>query len=210
MTDFSIIKKLFGITESNGFAENEIQVIKDIFGDLPEVFTDYYRELGKIQNLNYTQDFLIIPERFQYYKDNDYLVFYTENQRACVWGIHKDDLSIPNPPVYMSYDQEEWNLETKTLADFFTAMAFLQAGFALEFPSNTFYEIEPTDLDFIIKNYSDKGVAFKQWLEGIQFYGSHDDEVIIITGGSQMFYAANSQQHFTDMDEVLSKLGEEL
>lgn len=210
MTDFSIIKKLFGITEPNGFAENEIQAVKDIFGDLPEVFTDYYRELGKIQNLNYTQDFLIIPERFQYYKDNDYLVFYTENQRACVWGIHKDDLSIPNPPVYMSYDQEEWNLETKTLTDFFTAMAFLQAGFALEFPGNTFYEIEPNDLDFIIKNYSDKGVSFKQWLEGIQFYGNHDDEVIIITGGNQIFYAANSQQHFAEMDEVLSQLGEEL
>ena len=152
MTNFSTIKKLYHITESNGFADSEMEVVKNIFGALPQVFVDYYRELGKIQNLNYTQDSLIIPERFQYYKDNDYLIFYTENQRACVWGIHKDDLSIPNPSVYMSYDQEEWNLETKTLTDFFTAMAFLQAGFALEFPSNTFYEIEPKDLDFIIKN----------------------------------------------------------
>lgn len=210
MTDFAIIKKLFGITESNGFAENEIQIIKNIFGKLPQVFIDYYTELGTIQNLNYTQDSLIIPERFQYYKHYDYLIFYTENQRACVWGIHKDDLSIQNPPVYMSYDQEEWNLETKTLADFFTAMAFLQAGFALKFPGNTFYEIEQHDLDFIIKNYSDKEVSFKQWLEGIQFYGNHDDEVIIITGGNQMFYAANSQEHFSEMDEVLSQLGEEL
>ncbi|MFC4476510.1 hypothetical protein [Flavobacterium chungangensis] len=210
MTDFSVIKKLFHITESNGFANDEIQVVKDIYGDIPAVFVDYYTELGKIQNLNQTQDLLIVPKRFQYFKHNDYLIFYYENQRACVWGIHKDDLSKTNPPVYMSYDEKEWNLETETLTDFFTAMAFLQAGFALEFPSNTFYEIEPNDLDFIIKNYSDKDVSFKQWLEGIQFYGNHDDEVIIITGGNQMFYSSNTENHFLEMDKVLSKLGSEL
>lgn len=210
MTDFSTIKKLFHITGPNGFSNDEIQIVKNNFGDLPSVFIDYYTELGKIQNLNQTQDLLIVPERFQYFKHNDYLIFYYENQRACVWGIHKDDLSKRNPPVYMSYDEKEWNLETETLTDFFTAMAFLQAGFALEFPSNTFYEIEPNDLDFIIKNYSDKGVSFKQWLEGIQFYGNHDDEVIIITGGNQMFYSSNTENHFLEMDKVLSKLGSEL
>ncbi|MNE70105.1 hypothetical protein D3C80_1658710 [compost metagenome] len=89
-------------------------------------------------------------------------------------------------------------------------MAFLQAGFALEFPGNTFYEIEPKDLDFIIKNYSNKGVSFKQWLEGIQFYGNHADDVIVIMGGNQMFYASNSQEHFIEIDEVLSQLGKEL
>ncbi|MNS94249.1 hypothetical protein D3C72_1284610 [compost metagenome] len=153
---------------------------------------------------------MIVPERFQYFRHNDYLIFYYENQRSCVWGIHKDDLSKANPPVYMSFDEKEWNLETETLTDFFTAMAFLQAGFALEFPGNTFYEIEPKDLDFIIKNYSNKGVSFKQWLEGIQFYGNHADDVIVIMGGNQMFYASNSQEHFIEIDEVLSQLGKEL
>ena len=50
MTDFAIIKKLYGITETNGFAKNEIKIVKDIFGDLPKVFIDYYTELGKIEN----------------------------------------------------------------------------------------------------------------------------------------------------------------
>lgn len=210
MTDFSKIKKLFGIAESNGFTENEIKIVKDIFGELPKVFIDYYAELGKHESLNHTQDSLIVPERFKYFQNDDYLIFYYENQRACVWGIHKNDLSENNPPVYMSYDEKEWNLETDSLTDFFTAMAFLQAGFALEFPGNTFYEIEPNDLDFIVKNYSDKGVSFKQWLEGIQFYGNHDDDVIIIMSNSQVFYASNTENHFLEMDKVLSKLGSEL
>lgn len=210
MTDFSIIKKLFHIVEPNGFTNNEIQVVKDIFGDLPKVFIDYYTELGKIQNLNHTQDLLIIPERFQYYKNDDYLIFYSENQKACVWGIHKDDLSKSNPPVYMSYDEKEWNLETETLTDFFTAMPFLQAGFALKYTAECFYEIDDKALKFIDVNYTNKGVSFKQWTEGINFYGNHDDDVIIVMSKAQLFYSSNTENHFLEMDKVLSKLGSEL
>ncbi|MBE8725397.1 hypothetical protein [Flavobacterium hungaricum] len=207
MTDFSIIKNVFHIRESDGFSDDEIQVVKDIFGQLPEVFVDYYNQLGKIQSLNHTQDSLIVPERFQYFTHNDYLIFYIENQRACVWGIHKDDLSNPNPPVYMSYDEKEWNLETETLSDFFTAMAFLQAGFALDFTCDTFYELETEDLDFITQKFSNKGVSFRQWAAGIQFYGNNDDDVIVIMSNNQLYYASNTEQHFIEMDEILSKLG---
>lgn len=209
MTDFSTIKKLFHINESNGFTNNEIQVVKDIFGQLPEVFIDYYAELGKIQNLNNTQDLLIVPERFQYYKHDGYLIFYLENQKSCVWGIHKDNLSKSNPPVYMSYDEKDWNLETETLTDFFAAMAYLQAGFALDFTCDTFYEIEPNELDFITQNFSNKGVSLKQWVDGIKFYGNESDDVIIIINDNQMHYSSNTEQHFLEMDKVLSKVGSE-
>ena len=210
MTDFSTIKKLFHITEPNGFSIDQIQVVKDIFGNLPQVFIDYYTELGKIQNLNHTQDLLIVPERFQYYKHDDYLIFYSENQKACVWGIHKDDLSKSNPSVYMSYDEKEWNLETETLTDFFTAMAFLQAGFALKYTAECFYEIDDKALKFIDENYTNKGVSFKQWTEGINFYGNHDDDVIILMSNDQIFYSSNTENHFLEMDKALSKLGSEL
>ncbi|MFB9078581.1 hypothetical protein ACFFLS_15220 [Flavobacterium procerum] len=210
MTDFSTIKKLFGITEPNGFSEDEIQIIKDIFGDLPKAFIDYYSELGKIENLNNTQDSLNKPDQFQYFKHNDYLIFYAENQRVCVWGIHKDDLSKPNPPVYMSYDEKDWKQETETLTDFFEAMAFLQAGFALEYTAECFYEIEDKDLKVIVEKYKNKGVSFAQWAEGISFYGNHDDEVIIVMSNEQLFYSSANAEHFDELDKVLSKLGTEL
>ncbi|CAA9194692.1 hypothetical protein [Flavobacterium collinsii] len=210
MTNFSTIKKLYHITESNGFTVSEMNVVKNIFEELPQVFVDYYRELGKVQNLNHTQDLLVVPERFQYYKHDDYLIFYSENQKACVWGIRKDDLLKSDPPVYMSEDEKNWNLETETLSDFFTAMAFLQAGFALRFPGNTFYELEQAELNFIRASYKNKGVSFKQWLGGISFYGNYDDDVIVLQDTNQLFYAANTKEHFIALDKVLSKLGEEL
>lgn len=210
MTDFSTIKKLFHIEKPNGFSNGEMQIVKNIFGNLPKVFMDYYAELGKIQSINQTQDSLIIPERFHYYNHNNYLIFYTENQHACVWGIHKDDLSKSDPPVYMSEDQKIWNHETETLTEFFTAMAFLQAGFGLEFPGNTFYELEEHELEFISKNFKNKGFSFKKWLGGVSFYGNYDDDVIVLQATNQLFYAANTKEHFAELDEVLSKLGTEL
>jgi hypothetical protein len=210
MTDFSTIKKLFHITGPNGFSNDEIQIIKNNFGSLPQVFVDYYTELGKIQKLNNTQDSLVAVDRLINYATDEYLIFYTENQHACVWGIHKDDLSKNNPPVYMSFDEQEWNLETETLTDFFTAMAYLQAGFGLEFTLEDFYELNDKELGFIKENFKNKGVSFSQWLGGINFYGNHDDDVIIIESTNQMFYSSNTEEHFVEMDKVLSKLGIQL
>ncbi|SHG02931.1 hypothetical protein [Flavobacterium johnsoniae] len=210
MTDFSTIKKLFHITGPNGFSNDEIQIVKNNFGNLPEVFVDYYTELGKIQKLNNTQDSLVAVDRLINYATDEYLIFYTENQHACVWGIHKDDLSKNNPPVYMSFDEQEWNLETETLTDFFTAMAYLQAGFGLEFTLEDFYELNDKELGFIKENFKNKGVSFSQWLGGINFYGNHDDDVIIIESTNQMFYSSNTEEHFVEMDKVLSKLGVQL
>ncbi|ABQ04559.1 hypothetical protein [Flavobacterium johnsoniae] len=210
MTDFSTIKNLFHITEPNGFSNDEIQIVKNNFGNLPQVFVDYYTELGKIQKLNNTQDSLVVVDRLINYATDEYLIFYTENQHACVWGIHKDDLSKDNPPVYMSFDEKEWNLETETLTDFFTAMAYLQAGFGLDFYSECFYEMDDKALKFIDENFKNKDVAFKQWADGINFYGNHEDDVIIVMSNNQIFYSSNTEKHFLEMDKVLSKLGVQL
>ena len=63
---------------------------------------------------------------------------------------------------------------------------------------------------FISQNFSNKGVSFRQWLDGIKFYGNHDDDVIIVMSNNQVFYTANSKKHFDELNEVISKLGEEL
>lgn len=110
----------------------------------------------------------------------------------------------------MSYDDKEWKKETETLLDFFKAMACLQAGFALEYTSECFYEVEDNELAFIKENFKNKGVSFKQWAEGINFYGNHDDDVIVIMSNYQIFYSSASQEHFDELDKVLSKLGTEL
>jgi len=210
MTDFGQIKKLYNIRESNGFCESEILSVKNVFGSLPQVLIDYYIELGKYE-FNQTQDSLLSPAELQHFQYSDYLVFYCENQRCCLWGIHKDDLSQPNPPVYMSENENEWILECETLTEFLFAMACLQATFTLPYSPNIFRELEKNDFLFIQNNFKNKHVRFREWTCGIEFYGNYDDSVIILMGGcEQMAYASNSKEHFEEMDNVLSKLGTEL
>lgn len=107
MTEFNKIKQLFVITENNGFSETEISIIKNICNDIPKVLIDYYSQFGKIKELNHTQDRLLAPEKLRFSKNGDFLIFYEENQCACVWGIDKNDLNADNPPVYMSFEETE-------------------------------------------------------------------------------------------------------
>ena len=209
MTDFSKIKRLFGITEPKGFAPDDIQTIKSIHGKLPLVLIDYYSELGAEELVNQTQDSLILPGQFDHFQNDDYLIFYRENQRACVWGIQKRDLSLSDPPVYASDDEKSWHLECERLSDFLLAMAYLQALFALEYRTDNFPELNEDGLKFIQENFQNKGVSFRFWTTGIEFYGNYEDSIIAVMGGGSYFsYYSRDKNHFDEMDNVLSVLSE--
>jgi len=210
MTVFNEIKQLFGITENNGFPEDKISVFKNICENIPQVLFDYYLQFGKIQELNETQDRLITPEKLRLSKNNDFLIFYVENQWACVWGINKNDLNIDNPPVYMSYEEQEWSKETNLLTDFLKAMANLQAVFALQFCSEEFACINNDELKIIKENFKKREFSFSKWI-GIDFYGNRGNDVIAVLkndGYYDLLYASNNEQHFIEMNKVLNKLGE--
>jgi len=210
MTEFKEIKQLFDITENNGFSEDEILEFKNIYGNIPKVLSDYYLQLGKIKKLNNTQDQIIEPKNLKLSKNKDFLIFYVENQWACVWGISKNDLNIDNPPVYMSYEEQEWIKETNSLTDFFKAMANLQAVFALPFNSEEFSFINNEELKIIENNFKKRDFSFSQWI-GIYFYGNFENDVIAVQKNSDYYdliYASNNEQQFTKMNKILSKLGE--
>ncbi|WP_271000674.1 hypothetical protein [Listeria seeligeri] len=211
MTDFSKIKKMYKITEPNGFTETEIESIRSIFGVLPRVLEDYYKELGNVKNLNQTQDRLNRINDFPQCKHADYLIIYVENQRGCVWGIHRDDLSKSNPPIYHSFNEKEWHLECEKLMEFLEAMAYLQAAFGLNYSSEFFRCVEKEDIDYLRENFTNKNVTFQVHCEGIEFFGNHDDTIIMLFESGEYFaYSSSSKDHFDEMNQVLSLLGEEM
>jgi len=210
MTDFKEIRILFDITEDNGFSVEELSVFKNTCETIPKVLFDYYAQLGKIKELNQTQDRLIEPEKLKLSKNQDFIIFYVENQWACVWGIYKNDLNIDNPPVYMSYDENEWSKETNYLTDFFKAMANLQAVFALPFSSQEFAYINNEELNIIRAKFKKREFSFSKWI-GIDFYGNFEDDVIAVLKNDNYYdliYASNNDQQFTEMNKILGEFGE--
>lgn len=209
MTDFKEIRRLFNITVNDGFSEQEMSVVKQVCTDIPETLYNYYTQLGKIKTLNQTQDQLIEPAKIKLSKTQEYLIFYAENQWACVWGIRTNDLSLNNPPVYMSYDEYEWNKETNHISDFLYAMANLQAVFALPFSAEEYSNITVTDLAVIKNSFNKRNCSFSQWI-GIEFYGNCENDVIAVMKNSDYFdliYASNDKGQFKEIDEILDKLG---
>lgn len=210
MTDFTYIKKLFGIEKSDGFSAEEMQNLLKTSPIVPKVLSDYYTELGKITPLNATQDVLLSPDKVEWSKNGDYLIFYTENQWTCVWAIQKMDLPNDNPPVYMSYNQEVWVKENQILSDFFNAMATLQAVFALPFSSEDFLFVSGEELVVIEQHFQKKPYYFSQWL-GAKFYGNADNEVIAVfqnDGYFDVIYASSSEENFAKIDALIGHLGE--
>jgi hypothetical protein len=209
MTEFKEIRQLFAITENFGFSVAEISEYKKICDSIPKVLEDYYAQLGKIEALNHTQNELVEPSRLVLSKNQDFLIFCGENQWVCFWGIDKNDLSMDNPPIYISYDNEVWTKETECLTDFLNATASVQAIFALPFGSGEFVSISREEFEIFEKKFKKRDFALPHWA-GTHFYGNHDNEVIMIQQNEDhydMFYASNDKKRYKEMNKILSKLG---
>ncbi|MBZ4034097.1 SMI1/KNR4 family protein [Flavobacterium sp. 17A] len=154
------IKRLYNlsVSENNGFSENEIlDLEKRLQTTLPLKFKEYYLELGKEENLNYSFNTLLKPDDQIEFSEDNVLVFYEENQNVAIWGIKKEDLSQDNPPVYGNYDtieKSDWEIETQTTEDFFLLMSVFNGTLGgLQFNGNYLDSVEPEVVKYVEENY---------------------------------------------------------
>lgn len=155
------IKRLYNLSENEnyGFSENQIlDLERTLEIKLPSKLKEYYLELGKEENLNYCFNRLLKPENEIGFSDDDFLVFYEENQNVAFWGIKKEDLSKENPPVYGNYDtieKSDWEIETQTTENFFLLMAVFSGTLGgLQFNGNHFGKINSEIVKLVEENYT--------------------------------------------------------
>ena len=112
MTYFEKIRQLYQLPQQEicGFSETDLEKWEEQQQiHLPETLRTYYLSLGKHEAINYSHNRLLRPGPEIGFSQDGYLVFYEENQRVMYWGIKKEDLHNPNPPVYANYSGDEWN-----------------------------------------------------------------------------------------------------
>ena len=138
MIDFREIRNLFEIRDNSfGIPEEKITECENRLGSkLPETLRQYYLQLGDNEEVNQTQDSLILPAELEIY-DDGFVIIYRENQVVWQAGIKFPDFDQVNPAVYLSYDGKNWNFEIGNLFNFLTTEAYLQALFALPFSANS-------------------------------------------------------------------------
>lgn len=155
-TYFDKIRQLYGIPaqEKIGFDSSEIDQ------PLPEILLEYYLSLGKHEALNYSHNRLLKPGGEIGFSQDEYLVFYEENQAVVYWGIKKSDLVLKNPPVYGNYSgnemQPDWHLESATTDGFLLLMAVYNGVLGgLEYNANSFAPVPAEIVSFIQQNYEE-------------------------------------------------------
>lgn len=203
---FEFIRNLFKIKENIGFSEDEISIALDKWGELPKLLIEYYRELGKAEDINALQNFLMSPNKI--FEKEGYLIFYIENQYCAEWGIKKSDLKKDNPPVYCRSFDEKFNLESNTLEEFLNAMFLFQgATGGLTYSIDDIYMITEEQANKIKAKFKKLPYELHIWMK-VDFYRNNDDEVIMLLENNDydLNFASSNQEHYTDIKNFMDTL----
>lgn len=95
---------------------------------LPADLVRYYELTAGAHDLHHAHNQLVSPQQLDFASDR--LVIYEENQGVVAWGIHRDHLREPNPPVEQGQplgDTWDFYPEFDSLAAFACAQASWQA-----------------------------------------------------------------------------------
>ncbi|WP_339223492.1 hypothetical protein [Paenibacillus sp. FSL H8-0332] len=209
MTDFTAIRELFRITEPCGFDNESLTPWMERYGHIPQVLRAYYTELGAHSALNATQDFLVQPHNFPRYMEEDYCIFYTENQEACVWGIRAADMKLDNPPVYVR-SGEEWERLRSSVKEFLLAMAHLQAVLAMEYSSEEYWDIDEAVAERIEQNFPSR-LADSDLYTGVRFFGRPGELIVIMNnnGGHLLMFAAEDEERLDELYNLFEQWTEQ-
>lgn len=213
MNKYAEILELFGIENPVGYMPEEVESAKSAVDGLPLELEQFYLYCGKSPELHGLQDELIFPGQFKALLNPDYIIFFNENQGVCQAGIKKSDVNLPDPPVYTSVDNGEWKESCQRVSDFLIAMFGYQASICLEFNPEEFFFITPEEKEKIEQLFTKREQYFNNWLYdwNITVYGDNNEGRIAVmdnSGDIQMNYAANTEEEFSRIRDLLGEIGE--
>lgn len=211
---FSEILELFNVTKPKGYSRKEVEAAKNAAGPMPAVLEQFYLEYGLTDELLHLQDNLLLPGRYKALLNDDYTIFFDENQGVCQAGIKKSEAFMPDPPVYVRLDHGKWKKSADRVSDFFVAMFGYQASICLEYSPEEFYFITEEEKGKIEKLFARRKEKFENWLSEycITLYGDNNRGRIAIMEQDgydiQLSYAANTKEEYERMAALLQGIGE--
>jgi hypothetical protein len=211
MTNYSQIIEFWGIEQGNGICDEDINNALAVLDHLPKALTDYYKQLGNEEALNHTQDELLLPNELEFV--GDYLCFYQENQCVAQWCIAMCDLETDNPPIYVTYDAEEFYMESERLTDFLIAMSYLQGLYAFPFASEKMYDISELQASLIFADFAPIMNTFNKCL-GVLLFSNHVGSIVALMKKSSectnegyfAYYSSRFEEDFKNIDAFFKML----
>lgn len=212
------MKLLYGVDTFQGYTDADIELIRNRFGALPQALEEYYRAAGRTRAFhNVNQDQWILPEDYglgECLRQTDYLIILDENQSVCHAGICKEDLFLPDPPVYSTEDGQNWVLCAPTTSEFLAAALAYEAVFNFEYSSEEFYQLTQEDLELVRSKLTKFPYEMMSWNDGmkITLYQSEIDNMVAVMecgdDDFQMVYGAAAEVSYNRLHAILDGIGE--
>lgn len=211
---FNMLKSLYAVDEFQGYGDEDIDYIKQLFGDIPKVLEEYYRTAGRTEEFHNVQDIWLLPEHFKNWKwtqETEYMILLNENQGVCCAGIKREDLSLENPPVYVTSNDKDWLLCADSVSGFLSAALAYEAAFTFKFCPKEFYWISEEEFKSIESRLNKYPFELKNWLDmKLMLYYSDDKNLVAVMdcGDLQMLYGASSEKSYRKLLDSIGDLGE--
>ena len=210
-------KPLYAVDILQGYTEEDIAFLKEMFGTLPQVLEEYYRAAGRTEAFHHVQDTWILPEHFQKWKwlqEAEYMIILNENQGVCRAGIRREDLNLPDPPVYTTYNDQEWVLCAPTTTEFLSAALAYQGIFACAYYPEEMYWITEQELALMETNLTKLPFEMITWMNDVRItlYNNEPDNMAAVLdfgeNDLQLLYGAATEASYEKLMTVLQGIGE--
>lgn len=206
------ILELFCIEAPVGYTKEEMDQAKKLVGKMPHALTFFYEHYGRSEALQHLQDLLILPGRYTALLDEEYVIFFIENQGVCHAGIKKEECILDDPKVYVQMDQGEWELASEHVSEFLVPMFSYQASICLEYSPEEFYFITKEEKKLIEAHYQKRPEAMLSWLRHkVTMYGNNKCRISLMEAEDEeelsMVYVANDEEEFIKMQVVFEHIG---
>ena len=219
--DYELLKKIYGIGSFSGYSDDEISEMLEGFETAPSALTGFWKKCGNTKELfGHSNDNWIDLEfrrKYMWVKEQkDYYYLLNENQGVYQAAIRREDMSLPDPPVYVvetSRDNEvkEVGKAEESVSAFLMGMLLYEASLGLEFDCGDFIwysEDDIAQIDALLQKYPYH--VYNWYSERIDVYGMNDEALLFILQGDdpQGTYSARSEDALQKMDELIGEIGE--
>lgn len=211
-----ILRDLYCVIQPLGCTEEEIAAVRELFGALPAAVEDFWRMAGRTRELDRVQDKWAFPEtyrKWESYRKSEHLILLMESQGCCRAVVRREDLTLPDPPVYTWTERDgPWALSASSVSEFLEAALTYEAVWQLDYAPEEFYWLSDGDLAVVQAKLTKLPVVLHKWFDmEISFYSSRPDNLVVVMDVGdqyQALYGGATEESYAALLEAMKDLGE--
>lgn len=176
---------------------------------LPAALRDWYQRSGLRRDVWCLQDRLLAPADFEWRAD--VLVFCAENQGVVRWGIPRDALSLPDPPVVVSdpWNPAKWLPECERISEFALVFAAMNTKWSRRVAYRADVELSPDVLSSLQDSLTRLPLPDLHFPAfPTRFFGD-DNALVEVQGKVWAWVSAQTDEAFEQIDEIVQQAGGE-